>query len=166
MPHPEKSCGYLKSVIIFHPFYLSTDEISCIQMDCTGILKPSGWASNPSARYIHGIDSGNFSTIFIVDSNRLYFFINWRICSLGKYLVQGRFQCAKCSKYCLAADTITNLSPLIAKQLSVTLTEKSGIMEEMLASVLDDMTTGKSFGQIGSCFETKRITRLVDQILI
>ena len=77
----------------------------------------------------------------------------------GKYLVQSRYKCCKCEKYFLSGDILSQLPTVVADKFPVILTAKSGIDKEMRDSILDDVTTGKTFSQIGKVFQTKRQNR-------
>ena len=57
---PLLSNFYLKPVIALVPHKNFPSEIIKCKFCLTSILKPKGFATNPSARYVHGLHSGSY----------------------------------------------------------------------------------------------------------
>ena len=109
---------YLKPAVVFIPHLQFVAE-KLICQKCKNSLIKLGWASNPSARYIHDLDSG------------IYFV---------QYLYRCKIQtCEQKSMY--FHDLISSLSPLVKYSYPLTVTALSGMTDKYLLYLTTDVTT-------------------------
>lgn len=137
---PEIDNFYLKPVVVFAPHkqYPILGEIIC---KCGRTVKNRGFANNPSARYVHGLDGGVYLLYFVYKCTN-------QSCYNGVIPLE---------------ELLTFLPAFCRTQFPVELTHKSAITKQMLLYITSDATTGKSLEEVGNLiatFRTQRFLRL------
>jgi hypothetical protein len=132
----DKETNYLKPVILIafdKQFPTEFENVKC--KDCHSQYTSDGWAGY---RHIHGLDS-------------------------SYYIAQKNYEC-KCSH--LGKRTACNLMPLLPPFFSLhypyTLTQKSGVTNELITMMMHDLMNGRSFGEIGRLISSFRANKYMN----
>ena len=113
---PLLSNFYLKPVIALVPHKNFPSEIIKCKFCLTSILKPKGFATNPSARYVHGLHSGS-------------------------YLLQFRYTCWSCKTTFNSSEVLETMPSYCRSMFPVILSHRSAVDIEVMTYITSDATT-------------------------